>query len=202
MGSIDMNEPIETYKNKKGEVLKIYYETCPKNPKDWSNYGVIVCFHNRYNLGDAHPTINKDDFDSWDALRKYLIKEKGAVVILPLRIYDHSGISISTTGEYPYSDKWDSAQVGFIYTTKEKIKEMAGDKTPTKEKLVEYLNDEVKIYNQYLNGEVYFYQLIKIVKCNLGHEHEDVLDSCGGFYDIKDCLSDCDTDDPEFKRVD
>ena len=41
-------------------------------------------------------------------------------VILPLYLFDHSGISISTGS---FHDPWDSGQVGFIYASKEKAKE-------------------------------------------------------------------------------
>ena len=39
------------------------------------------------------------------------------IIILPLYLYDHSGISMKTT---PFSCQWDSGQVGWIYVEKKK----------------------------------------------------------------------------------
>ena len=41
-------------------------------------------------------------------------------VVLPVYMYDHSGITINTTG---FSCPWDSGMVGIIYVSKEKIRE-------------------------------------------------------------------------------
>jgi hypothetical protein len=66
-------------------------------------------------------------------------------------------ITINTGG---YSCPWDSGQVGFIYVSREKVREEYGWKVITKkreEKIVEILRDEVKTYDQYLTGDVYGY---------------------------------------------
>lgn len=77
------------------------------------------------------------------------------IVELPLYLYDHSGITMNTSG---FSCRWDSGQVGFIYVTKEKIRKEYGWKRITqarKEKIYRYLKNEVKTYNHYLTGQVY-----------------------------------------------
>ena len=80
----------------------------------------MCCFHKRYSLGDKH-SIDNSQFEDWDEVEEYLIKEEKAIVILPLYLYDHSGITISTA---PFSCNWDSGQIGFIYTTEKRIKEL------------------------------------------------------------------------------
>ena len=84
---------------------------------EFDNLGKMVCFHKRYSLGDDHD-IHHDDFNGWDEMGEHLTKGHDAVIILPLYLYDHSGITIQTT---PFSCPWDSGQVGFIYMDRETI---------------------------------------------------------------------------------
>ena len=57
-------------------------------------------------------------FQSWNELENHLIK-KNAFIVLPIYMYDHSGITISVN---PFSCPWDSGQIGFIYISKEKAR--------------------------------------------------------------------------------
>lgn len=101
-------------------------------------------------------------------------------VILPLFLYDHSGITMSTGS---FSCPWDSGQVGFIFMSLEKAKEeqlVDADGNVDRDKVKERLESEVKEYASYLEGEVYGY----IVKDEDGND----LDSCWGFLgDIDYC---------------
>lgn len=175
-------EAIEIIRQKK-YIGKIHQDTEPESPRAWDNIGIMVCFHKRYNLGDKTDLTSKS-FESWEELRQHLIKKEKVFAILPLRLYDHSGISISTTTEYPYNCCWDSGQVGFIYTTRERIKEYLG-KTTTKKKAEEYLKGEVEDYNKYLTGEVYKWGVYKLCK-ECGAE-EEYTDGCCGYYDLEQC---------------
>jgi hypothetical protein len=144
--------------------ISIIQDTDPVNPRCWDNYGVMACSHRKYTLGDEDAQIRIDDFNSWDEVEAHLINEHDAVIILPLYLYDHSGITMSTTsflGRAQHAS-WDSGQVGFIYTTREKIFEMQGWKRLTKErkaKVEKYLVGEVATYEQYLTGDVYGYSI-------------------------------------------
>jgi hypothetical protein len=113
-------------------------------------------------------------------------------------MYDHSGVTISTSSGYPYNDRWDAGCVGFIYVTKKKIFEECGDITEENwmERADKYLEGEVETYDQYLRGDVYGYKLTKKVTMydicpHCGevvkeHETEEDVDNCWGFYG--DCL--------------
>jgi hypothetical protein len=95
-------------------------------------------------------------------------------IIVPVYMYDHSGISLSTRRP---SCSWDSGQLGFIYCSVAKAKEYLG-KTDDNEAITlanKILKDEVSIYNQYLNGEVYGYIAD--------------TDSCFGYYDYEECIT-------------
>lgn len=158
--------------------ISIHQDTDPINPREYDNYGVMACSHRRYTLGDEDAQIQIDDFNTWDEVEAHLINECGAVIILPLYLYDHSGITMSTTtfiGRAQHAT-WDSGRVGFIYTTREKIYEMQGWKRLTKErraKVESYLVSEVFTYAQYLTGDVYSYSI---------EVDGEEVDSCSGFY--------------------
>lgn len=153
--------------------LKLVQDSSADSPRNWDNLGTMVCFHNRYDLGDNH-NYNSDDYNSWEEMKKAIIKEENTAVILPLYLYDHSGISISTGA---FSCRWDSGQIGFIFVSKEKALEEFGGKIVTaklKEKLERILDGEVETYDQYVSGYVYGFQIVD--------EDDDIVDSCYGFY--------------------
>ena len=172
----------------KDKILRIFQDIYTESPRDWDNVGKMLCFHNRYNLGDK-TNLNSDDFDSWDEVEEYLIKEEQAKIIMPLYLYDHSGLRMkigSFNGLLPQGHAgFDSGMVGFIYATREDILQNFSKKKLSKDMLKrtkEILIHEVKLYDQYLSGDVYGYKLIETQKCNLGHIHENITDSCWGFY--------------------
>jgi hypothetical protein len=153
--------------------LTVEQDESPFSPREDDNLGTMVCFHSRYNLGDKHD-YKHEYFSGWDEMRKAIIKKENAAIVLPLYLYNHSGLTISTS---PFSCRWDSGQVGFIFISKEKILKEYGGKRVTKklvEKVTEYLISEVKTYDQYLTGDVYGFKLL----------NKETLDedSCWGFY--------------------
>ena len=168
------------------------YDADPRMDDD----GIItrmICWHRRYTLGDSHKytdtadmlcsllrelNINTDDETEQDVPKMMTILQDFAVV-LPLWLYDHSGISMSC-GErtYPYNDPWDSGQVGWIVLLK---KDMEALYTPIdkdwRRKALEICREDIRLYNLYLSGEVYAYSL---------YEKEDKewveKEWCGHFY--------------------
>lgn len=166
------------------------------DPREWDNLGTMICFHRHYSLGDKH-NLDSSDFSSWDEMESYLFRELKAEVVLPLYMYDHSGITMNTTG---FSCSWDSGQVGFIYVTREDILNEFGVKRITKslrEKVEEILIGEVEVYDQYISGDVYYYAIEKcepVVKIpkdefdagNYDNAEEEAkwefYDSCHGFF--------------------
>lgn len=137
------------------KTVKIEYETEPSNPREWDNLGTMAAFHNRYTLGDKDHGIRTEDFGGWAEMEKYIEKELDAPVILPLYLYDHSGITMATK---PFGDPWDSGQVGFIFVTREKLKKEYGSVTKkTLAQAAKALEQEVATYDDYLTGQVYAY---------------------------------------------
>lgn len=197
-----MNDIHETIELKDNHRLQIIQDEIIESPRDWDNLGIMLCSHRRYDLGDKQVShkhaalmdmadsldINLilQDLEMYDeiygdveTLEEWL-NVKNDWVCLPLYLYDHSGITMSTSS---FSCRWDSGQVGYIYCPTSKIIAEYGDTTPeTLAKVTAVLESEVEIYDQYLTGDVYGFKLMKITKCDYGHEHEEEIDSCWGFY--------------------
>jgi len=173
-------------------LIEIEQDMYPESPRMWDNLGTIVCFHNRYTLGDKND-YDSDDYNGWDEMEKVIVKNEDTSVILPIFMYEHSGITINTTG---FSCPWDSGKIGFTFVSKEKVRKEYGVKRISKkllERITGILVNEVKTYDQYLTGDVYGFKISKISECNLGHEHTEELDSCCGFYGQDYCLKEAES---------
>ena len=113
-------------------------------------------------------------------------KALGKVVMLPLFLYDHSGLRMkvgSFQGLLPQGHaEFDSGQVGFIYITYEGIKKEYGGKRVTRamlKKVEKYLGCEVDTYDDYLSGNVHGF-MIRPERDD--GEVEDWEGGCWGFF--------------------
>jgi hypothetical protein len=163
--------------------LEIEHDDDPMNPRvDWDNVTTMICFHRNYNLGDKHD-YKKDNFGSWEELKEQIESDHKVLMIKPLRLYDHSGITISTSNSYPFNDRFDSMMVGWIFIDESQIEKMCGkDFDRSEEKLSSIIEGEVEDYDKYLCGDVYQYTIYEVETCSLGHKHKVLLESCGGFF--------------------
>lgn len=171
----------------KGYTIKIEPDEDPINPRtEWDNLGTMAAFHNRYDLGDKLEShgIDTELFGGWDEIEEHIRKKLKGFIILPLYLYDHGGITMNTTG---FSCNWDSGQVGFIYITAEKIrKEFSKQRISAslKKKITDNLRAEVKLYDQYLTGDVWGISAI------LDPDGDEVDDgSVWGFFGTEDCVA-------------
>jgi hypothetical protein len=175
------NKAVESYEVD-GKVVRIFPDEIAESPRSDTNLGIMALFHNRYTFPNE-ADIKADDFGGWQEMEKYLVKEKKAVIILPVYLYEHSGLYFkigSWHGLLPQGHaEFDSGQVGFIYATQKQLDEWYG-KISQKEKLKKAEEDfkaEVDTYTQYSNGDIYGF---KITDVRTGKD----LDSCWGFYGI------------------
>jgi len=139
----------------RGYIIEIEADEYPMDPREWDNLGTMFCSHRRYQLGDENPKYDTDDYAGWDELEAAILADNPGGVILPLYLYDHSGITMRT---YGFNDRWDSGQVGFIYAGVEAIRENYMVKRITKktqERTKQQLKAEVDTYDKYLRGDVY-----------------------------------------------
>lgn len=138
-----------TYKNYS---IEIDQDMDPESPRDWCNLGTMICWHNNYILGDKHDMPEPDP----DFINK---NDRNGGVSLPLYLYDHSGITMSTS---PFSCPWDSGQVGWIYADSDTLIKEYGKNAndpDTRAKAIKVLQGEVETYDQYLTGDVWGYTI-------------------------------------------
>jgi hypothetical protein len=147
----------------------------PFNPrKEYDNATVMVCWHRRYNLGDEQIEPQSSD----ELKEAYAERGDPILAILPLYLYDHSGLSMRTGA---FSCSWDSGQVGWIFIPQSKV-DLMGFVGYTLEQYENVLRGEVETYDAYLTGEVYGYQILGM--------DDDVLESCWGYFDQESCWND------------
>ncbi|WP_223821863.1 hypothetical protein [Paenibacillus peoriae] len=185
-------------------ILTIEYDYDDRGPRfDSEHLGSMVFWHRRYSLGDEHEYKDGNDFfikllkemgrsertlyrmNSRQELFKVLETE---YVILPVYLYDHGNLTISTT---PFHCPWDSGQIGYVYVSNKKIREEYDVKRITKNlrlQVLSILQNEVEIYDHYLRGDVY-----KFILKDLDGK---IIDSSDGFYGsnhhtngIAECIS-------------
>jgi len=164
-----------------------------------------LCFKDLLTISDIKNLIEDNNGDIDDMIDNTLVSYRhsggtvarnhipDAVVVLPLFLYEHSGITMSCS---PFSCIWDSGQVGVIYIPIKTVEEQCG-KNPDKpeqtleERAVEILESEVDTYDHYLTGQVfcYFIEESKVYTAEDGDTliEWNVVDSCGGFFDEDDC---------------
>lgn len=180
--------------------VHIEMDSDPDNPRTaWDNAATMLCWHGRYNLGDDHnwpephhAVADLLGIDMEDYAEKYRkaseALEDAPVTVLPLYLYDHGGITLSTTA---FSCPWDSGQVGFIYITHKKLQEelcmdYAEGWKPNdeqSEKALAILKGEVSTYDDYLTGNVWSFTLERRVGASDEWEHKD---SGSGFFGDRD----------------
>jgi len=175
-----MQDPVyeEAYQ---GHTIKIYHDPDTESPREWSNLGTLICWHRRYRLGDGHQYDSPEAFLrdlsgvsvqsdlSMDQLRD---RAERKAIILPVFLYDHSGLAMNTIG---FHCPWDSGQVGFVYVTLEAVREEFGAKRVTRalrEKAEDILRGEIVSYDAYLGGRVYGYVI---------EQDGEEIDACWGF---------------------
>ena len=158
-----MENPIyeETYRD---HTIKIIHDPDPESPRDYDNLGTMNCWHRRYNLGDKHDhgdprelLIDLCDlaYETDLSMNALFARAEKRAVILPLYLYDHSGITMNTTG---FHCPWDSGQVGYIYVTLEEIRKEHSVTRVSKNlraKVADYLRQEVQTFDHYLTGNCY-----------------------------------------------
>jgi len=174
--------------------VRILHDPDAESPREWDNLGTMVCWHRRYNLGDEQPTCSPMEFfhgmmqeihpnipDELPAEHVQACIEKHYIV-LPLYLYDHSGITMSCSS---FSCPWDSGQVGFIYVSMKTARlEFTGTGEQIREQAERCLRSEVEVYDHYLTGQCYGF-VIEQADDDADLDDDDSweqIDSCWGFY--------------------
>jgi hypothetical protein len=163
-------ELVEEFQHE-GLTVQIFYDDMPESPREWDNFGRLALKHDRYDMPNE-ADIDIHGYDSWNEVEAALRHEYGALVILPVSMYDHSGVHIYAGNNGMYG-----AQIGFTYCTREDILNNWGSKRVTQKQRIQaeaLLTAEVETYSDYSNGNVYGYVILD--------EDGEELDSCWGIY--------------------
>ena len=192
----------QEYKLAGRRTLKIKVDEYQENPRKVADqFGTFVGNHSRYDIFDEKASdgielalvvltqlrsvdshrarkdalfLSRAIYDenvSSEALTDLLNK---VAIVLPVYMYDHSGVTIATT---PFPCRWDSGQVGVIFVTKAKAMRALGESRVTKKfqaRVEWYLNSEIELLDAYVTGEVFGFEIVD--------ENGEVEDSCWGFY--------------------
>ena len=172
---IDESLVSERYENTdKHERVRAFFE-CDENDNPrtgCSNETIILCSHAKYLLGDEQFA----DRAQIEARRTEIIAEGGH--LQPLYLYDHSGITVSTT---PFPCRWDSGQVGWIGMDAAQLAEREITAAET-ETIKGIIAQEMKPWSAYVEGQVYAFVRSRIAQCSHGEVHEEEIERIGGFY--------------------
>jgi hypothetical protein len=160
--------------------IELFEDAVPPNPRfEHQNLGTMVCF----GLGgdtEEHNYIHSNmGFDylpeEFEALRERIIKEQGAVLILPVYRPKY-GKQVSTE---PFSD---GHQTGFIYAKRGFTLAWFGKKrmTPSlKARVTEVLRCEVIALNQFRTGDVWGFCITD--------PDGSPCSACSGFFGLEYC---------------
>ena len=162
-----MTEIIETIKSD-NYVANIHIDDMPCSPREDDNFGTLIAFHSKYDLSDNKNYTKEELIEHMKAFN---------VFSLPVYMYEHSGIALSTT---PFNCEWDSGQVGYIFVTYDKMLNVFGEVNYNRAE--ECLVSEIEEYSNYLKGEVYGYQIYKKGNCE---NCSDDVHSCWGIYGLE-----------------
>ena len=133
--------------------LEIYYDVMASSPRSWGNFGTIVQGKSKYKVGD----VEVESLSEWFDNNKNIYK-------LPVYFYSHSGLTISTK---PFNDRFDSGLLGYIF--------VKDNENLSYGIIAGILENEIIILNEYLQGNVFGYQI---------KDGDEVIDSLAGIIGI------------------
>lgn len=171
--------------------VEVNYDHDPMDPREWSETK-MYCLSDRYNIGDKHD-YKPDSFESmgefFDTLHEDEAWTKNKIwIICPVYFADYGGgntaLSLGSALERDYYEDEDedekfncgSRPSGFMY-----LLEDAKGNFSNEGAAAQFMEDELKSYAQYMNGEVWCY----VIEDRNG----EVIESCGGYYDHTDCVA-------------
>lgn len=172
MAKLEDLEVDTIYKDNSGRFFKLFYDEYSDSPRLYDNVATILTWERNY----KSPDENNDTFEEFaekhgvdvskgcnldsvmDAMRE------GGYYVVPVYALHH-GVSHYST--YDFHDPWDSSVVGIAFCKKQK------GLPDNNDYLRSIIDDEIKVYDAWVNGEVYGIDL-------LGQDAA-VLDTCAGY---------------------
>ena len=134
------------------------------NPRHDDCFCVIVADHPKYEIGDTEHGYRPENGYTWgpgslQEVHDDIVRTHKDCLIKPLYLMDHGMIGVSLRH---YGDKWDSGQVGWVFVSRQMIRDNWGIKRVTKEYLAKaeaLMASEVEEYGRWLEGSVYIFRV-------------------------------------------
>ena len=176
-------------------LIEVFQDECSESPREWGTPTDIISLADRAFSSDkdAIPLemneegkliLNPCDLGNAEM---YEYPSGGKALVMPIYMLSHSGVTISTT---PFGDHWDSGCVGYIYMNDLSAMKEGFINPETEEidwlKVKNVLEGDIAVYNQYIQGDVYFYNTYAINPFD--ETKKELIDSCGGIYGLDDTL--------------
>lgn len=153
----------------KGYPISIFQEST-ESPRLWTE-SVLVTAHKHFSNNDAELPVDASSIK--EAFIRHLAEKdllQDDIIFVPIYLYEHSGISLSTS---PFSCRWDSGQLGYLYEVKEHLRQefqVAEIDSALEALIIQRLQREIEEFSAWLNGETFAYYI------------EGLQYACGGFY--------------------
>lgn len=155
--------------------LRIVRDQSPESPRTWDCLSkILLSKSSRWNFADE--TFESGSFDSLEEHLESLKQDEDNVYACVLYGYSHGGLMLSLS---PFGDRFDSGVIGFLVVEKERVSNFFTEE-PTEEKIEKILASEIKVLNQWLEGDVWGYEVFEV--CGDCGSEKDVVDSCWGFF--------------------
>lgn len=171
----------EEYKNL---TIEIHYDDTPFSPREDDNLSILWYDHERCSF-PKEIDLDTTDCQCWDDIEDAIEKQYNPVWITPVYMMDHSGLAFSLSPFGGWNGHFDSGQIGFAFTTRERVKDFLGYKNITSQRLeqiAEIVEAEIHEFGHYANGQVYGYRI--------RDANDEILASCWGFIgDSDDALT-------------
>ncbi len=149
----------------KGYDVEIDYERNAENPREYFGFSsTLATAHHKYSFGGKelrHNANNLAQAIEWHLREQGLTLDD--IIYHAVYLYDHSGISLSTT---PFSCAWDSGCIGIVYAKRSDIRDEFGVRrisSQLQQKILNRLESELELTNKWLQGDVFY--------CKVGYEY-------------------------------
>lgn len=175
-----------------GLVITRDYDGDSENPREWANLTTFLTWEHHYNSPDYNAFSDSEAFidhllgcgtferlhDKYATITGFFdeitsIADKKGFILLPVSKFEHG-----TVNYYIGTDSgWDCGTVGVIYVSKADIYNEYNVKRISKKlygNVIKQLENELEVYTQWGNGEVYTYTLESV--------NGDFIDGIGGMY--------------------
>lgn len=167
-------------------LLEISYETNIDSPRRDDNLGYFITCEKNYDSPDKDEDLKsliQNTSEESESTEEHIEKIKtemefngyGKVLaIYPVHRFEHGNVFYKRG----IANGFDSSNCGFYIIT-DKTAEVLGTEPKDFKKIVDI---ELETYTKWVNGEIYYFCLY--------NEEGDIVESCGGYYDLEDIRAD------------